>query len=202
MKSPSVVVLDYGSGNLRSAERALRRAGAAAEVTSDLGAAGRCDGLVVPGVGAFAACMQALEELGATSTIRDRISDGRPVLGICVGMQVLFDSGEEHGVPAKGLGLLPGEIRRLRADILPHMGWNTIAAAEDSVLFAGVDPAARFYFVHSYAAVHVDAGDSTAWHGETFVAAVERGSLSATQFHPEKSGDAGAALLGNWVRGL
>ncbi len=206
MSPPSVVVLDYGSGNVRSAERALRRAGARAEVTSDLGAARDCDGLVVPGVGAFAACMQALEDLGATSTICDRVAGGRPVLGICVGMQVLFDSGTEHGVPAKGLGLLPGEVRRLRADILPHMGWNTVTAAGNSALFAGADPAARFYFVHSYAAVHLDlpaeAAASTAWHGEPFLAAVEHGPLSATQFHPEKSGDAGAELLGNWVRGL
>jgi glutamine amidotransferase len=199
---PSVVVLDYGSGNLRSAERALQRAGAAAEVTSDLAAARRCDGLVVPGVGAFAACMQGLEDLGAASTIRDRLAEERPVLGICVGMQVLFDSGEEHGVPAKGLGLLPGEIRRLRADVLPHMGWNTVVPAEGSLLFAGIDPAARYYFVHSYAATDSHGAVSTAWHGETFVAAVEHGVLSATQFHPEKSGDTGAQLLANWVAGL
>ncbi|MGI8530930.1 MAG: imidazole glycerol phosphate synthase subunit HisH [Geodermatophilaceae bacterium] len=202
MNTPSVVVLDYGSGNLRSAERALQRVGAAVEVTSDLAAARRCDGLVVPGVGAFAACMQALEDLGATSTIRDRLGESRPVLGICVGMQVLFDSGEEHGVPAKGLGLLPGEVRRLRADVLPHMGWNTVVPAEGSTLFAGIDPATRFYFVHSYAATGSDGLVSTGWHGERFVAAVERGPLSAVQFHPEKSGDVGAELLANWVCGL
>lgn len=206
MSRASVVVLDYGSGNLRSAERALQRVGAAAVVTSDLAAARRCDGLVVPGVGAFAACMQGLEDLGATSPIRDRLADDRPVLGICVGMQVLFDSGEEHGVPAKGLGLLPGQIRRMSADVVPHMGWNTVLAPGDSALFGGIDPTARFYFVHSYAAftgdLPGDAAVSTAWHGETFVAAVERGALSATQFHPEKSGDTGAQLLANWVRGL
>lgn len=206
MTGPSVVVLDYGSGNLRSAERALRRVGAVAEVTSDLAAARRCDGLVVPGVGAFAACMQGLEDVGAPGMIRDRLADGRPVLGICVGMQILFDSGEEHGVPTKGLGLLPGEVRRLQADVLPHMGWNTVVPAERSALFAGIDPGARFYFVHSFAAVPgqrpLDAAVSTAWHGETFVAAVEQGPLTATQFHPEKSGDIGAELLANWVRGL
>ncbi len=206
MSLPSVVILDYGSGNLRSAERALRRAGAAAEVSSDLAAARRCDGLVVPGVGAFAACMQGLEQVGAASMIGDRLGAGRPVLGICVGMQILFDSGEEHGVPAKGLGVLPGEVRRLRADVLPHMGWNTVVPAAGSALFAGIDPDARFYFVHSYAAVAGDlpgdAAVSTARHGETFVAAVERGPLSATQFHPEKSGDVGAELLTNWVGGL
>jgi glutamine amidotransferase len=205
VSAPSVVVLDYGSGNLRSAERALRRVGAGAEVTSDLSAARRCDGLVVPGVGAFAACMQGLEDLGAPSTIRDRLADGRPVLAICVGMQVLFDSGEEHGVQTKGLGLLPGEVRRLRAEVVPHMGWNTVVPAHGSVLFAGIDTVARFYFVHSYAAMIEDLDDtavSTARHGETFAAAVEQGPLSATQFHPEKSGDAGAELLDNWVRGL
>ena len=201
-KGPGVVVLDYGSGNLRSAERALQRAGADAAVSSDLAAAGRCAGLVVPGVGAFAACMAGLEDLGAVAVIRDRLADGRPVLGICVGMQILFDSGEEHGVPAKGLGVLPGEVRRLRAPVLPHMGWNTVEAGTGSVLFAGLDPTERYYFVHSYAAVASEGVVSTAAHGETFVAAVERGPLSATQFHPEKSGDAGARLLSNWVTKL
>lgn len=199
---PRVVVLDYGSGNLRSAERALQRAGADAVVVDDLAAARSCDGLVIPGVGAFGACMQGLADAGAIDIVRDRLAEGRPVLGICVGMQVLFDSGEEHGTPTKGLGVLSGEVRRLRAEVLPHMGWNTVVPAAGSALFAGVEPGERFYFVHSYAAFAAEGAVTTARHGETFVAAVERGPLSATQFHPEKSGDAGAKVLSNWVGGL
>ena len=201
---PRVVVLDYGSGNLRSAERALARAGADVAVTADLGAAADADALVVPGVGAYAACIAGLEELGAGRVIADRVAAGRPVLGICVGMQVLFDRGEEHGVVTKGLGLLPGEVRRLNAERVPHMGWNVVDPPPESALFAGVPAGTRFYFVHSYA-VHHDAATETAGmvttavHGEPFVAAVEHDRLWATQFHPEKSGEAGAALLANWV---
>jgi glutamine amidotransferase len=198
----NVVVLDYGSGNLRSAERALERAGADVTVTCDLAAAESADGLVVPGVGAFAACMAGIDALGAGPVVRDRVADGRPVLGICVGMQILFEAGDEHGVVTKGLGVLPGEVRRLDAPILPHMGWNTVAAPPGSALFAGTDPSTRFYFVHSYAAAGTDGLVATATHGTPFVAAVERGSLCATQFHPEKSGDAGATLLRNWLRTL
>ena len=195
----NLIVLDYGSGNLRSAERALARVGADVIVTSDLHAAREADGLVVPGVGAYAACMAGIEALHAGPVIADRVAAGRPVLGICVGMQVLFDCGDEHGVITKGLGVLPGEVRRLAAPILPHMGWNTVAPADGSTLFAGLDPETRFYFVHSYAATGTDGAVSTAEHGETFAAAVEAGPVAATQFHPEKSGDAGAALLRNWV---
>ena len=195
----SVVVLDYGSGNLRSAERALARAGASVTVTADLAAAGAADGLVVPGVGAFAAVMAGVESIGAGPVIRERVEAGRPVLGICVGMQVLFEVGDEHGTVAKGLGVLPGEVRRLRAPILPHMGWNTVRPAAGSVLFAGLDAGTRFYFVHSYGAVATEGLVTTAEHGEPFVAAVESGAISATQFHPEKSGDAGAQLLRNWI---
>jgi glutamine amidotransferase len=198
----NVVVLDYGSGNLRSAERALARAGASVSVTSDLAAAAAADGLVVPGVGAYAACMAGIDALGAGPVVRDRVATGRPVLGICVGMQILFEAGDEHGVVTTGLGVLPGEVRRLQAPILPHMGWNTVAAAPGSALFAGLDPGTRFYFVHSYAATGTDGLVTTAEHGSPFVAAVERGSLCATQFHPEKSGDAGAALLANWLKTL
>jgi imidazole glycerol-phosphate synthase subunit HisH len=198
----TVVVLDYGSGNLRSAERALARAGADVTVTADLDRAAEADGLVVPGVGAYAACMAGIDALGAGPVVRDRVEAGRPVLGICVGMQILFEAGDEHGVVTKGLGLLPGEVRRLDAPVLPHMGWNTVAAAADSVLFAGLHPQTRFYFVHSYAVTSTDGLVTTAEHGEPFVAAVERGALSATQFHPEKSGDAGAGLLRNWLRSL
>jgi glutamine amidotransferase len=197
-----VVVLDYGSGNLRSAERALARVGADVTVTADLAAAREADGLVVPGVGAFAACMAGIDAVGAGPTVRERVAAGRPVLGICVGMQVLFESGSEHGLLTKGLGVLPGEVRRLAAPILPHMGWNTVIPAPGSTLFAGLDAGTRFYFVHSYAAVATEGAVTTAEHGETFVAAVEHGAVAATQFHPEKSGDAGAELLRNWLETL
>ena len=204
MTRRDVVVLDYGSGNLRSAQRALERVGAAVTVTPDLAAAAEADGLVVPGVGAFAACMAGIEALPgpAGRVIADRVAAGRPVLGICVGMQVLFEAGEEHGLVTKGLGLLPGTVTRLRARRVPHMGWNAVTPPEGTVLFAGLPAGTRFYFVHSYAA-HDTAGLPGATlcdhEGHPFVAAVEAGPLSATQFHPEKSGDAGAALLANWL---
>ncbi|MEH0928119.1 imidazole glycerol phosphate synthase subunit HisH [Micromonospora sp. CPCC 205558] len=203
-----VVVLDYGSGNLRSAERALAAAGANVRVTDDLAAAAAADGLVVPGVGAYAACMAGIEALGAGPVIAERVAAGRPVLGICVGMQVLFEHGDEHGVVTKGLGLLPGGVTRLAATRLPHMGWNTVRAPRESVLFAGLTEQSRFYFVHSYAmgdpAALAAAGATvtTAHHDTDFVAAVERGSLSAAQFHPEKSAETGAALLRNWLATL
>jgi glutamine amidotransferase len=193
-----VVVLDYGSGNLRSAERALERAGAEVTVTADLDLAAAADGLVVPGVGAFAACVKGILAVGGDRVIAERVAAGRPVLGICVGMQVLYEAGEEHGVRTTGLGLLPGEVLRLQnAPILPHMGWNVVTAAPGSQLFAGVE-SERFYFVHSYAAP-VRPGDTVAEHGSRFAAAVEEGPLSATQFHPEKSADAGARVLSNWL---
>jgi len=197
-----VVVLDYGSGNLRSAQRALERVGASVEVTADLARAREADGLVVPGVGAYAACMAGIDGLDAGPVIRDRVRDGRPVLGICVGMQILFEAGEEHGVVTKGLGLLPGTVTRLAAPIVPHMGWNTVSWPAGSRLGAG--DTTRYYFVHSYAAPPVIKGAlvATAVHGAAFAAAVAAGPLSATQFHPEKSGDAGAALLEAWVRTL
>jgi glutamine amidotransferase len=196
-----VVVLDYGSGNLRSAERALERAGAEVTVTADLDLAAAADGLVVPGVGAFAACVKGILAVGGDRVIADRVAAGRPVLGICVGMQVLYEAGEEHGVRTQGLGLLPGEVLRLQnAPILPHMGWNVVTSAPGSKLFAGVE-SERFYFVHSYAAP-VRPGDTVAEHGSRFAAAVEEGPLSATQFHPEKSADAGARVLTNWLEQL
>jgi glutamine amidotransferase len=197
-----VVVLDYGSGNLRSAERALARTGASVTVTSDLDEAAAADGLVVPGVGAYAACMDGLNAIRGGTVVWDRLRKEQPVLGICVGMQILFERGVEHGVESTGLGVLAGAVTRLKADIVPHMGWNTVSVPAGSRLFAGVE-GERFYFVHSYAAREVpDVLLTTAEHGDVFAAAVERGVLSATQFHPEKSGDAGAQLLENWVRSL
>ena len=197
-----VVILDYGSGNLRSAERALARTGADVTVTTDLREAAEADGLVVPGVGAFAACIDGLQAAGGGPVVRERLARERPVLGICVGMQILFQRGVEHGVESEGLGILTGAVTRLQAPIVPHMGWNTVDVADGSALFAGVE-GERFYFVHSYAAREVPGAlVTTATHGETFAAAVERGVLSATQFHPEKSGDAGAHLLQNWVKSL
>ncbi|MBV9162673.1 MAG: imidazole glycerol phosphate synthase subunit HisH [Pseudonocardiales bacterium] len=211
-----VVVLDYGSGNLRSAERALRRAGAEVMVTADVDVALNADGLVVPGVGAFAACMVGLRSVRGDRIIGRRLAGSRPVLGICVGMQVLFSRGVEHGVRTDGCGEWPGTVERLKADVLPHMGWNTVAPPAGSRLFAGLDADARFYFVHSYAARRWEleswelesseplAAALVTWaeHGEPFVAAVENGPLWATQFHPEKSGDAGAHLLRTWIETL
>jgi glutamine amidotransferase len=206
-----VVVLDYGSGNLRSAVRALERAGAEVTLTSDRALAGEADGLVVPGVGAYAACMAGLRAVRGPEVIGRRLAGGRPVLGICVGMQVLFERGVEHGVTSEGCGEWPGVVERLQAPVVPHMGWNTVEVPDGSSLFAGVE-GERFYFVHSYAvrAWTLQTNDRTQaprviWSehgGDRFVAAVENGPLSATQFHPEKSGDAGAVLLRNWVASL
>lgn len=212
MTPPVVVVLDYGSGNLRSAQRALERAGAEVEVTSDRRRAEECDGLVVPGVGAYAACMRGLGDVGAQSVIERRLAGGRPVFGICVGMQVMFTLGVEHGETTPGLAQWPGVVERMSAAVLPHMGWDTVSVPEGSLLFRDVE-GERFYFVHSYA-VTSWAWDEQAggvlrpplvtWcdYGGPFVAAVENGPLVATQFHPEKSGEAGSVLLRNWVRGL
>jgi glutamine amidotransferase len=201
-----LVVLDYGSGNLRSAQRALERVGAEVEVSADPGAAMAADGLVVPGVGAFEACMTGLRKVGGDRIIADRVAAGRPVLGVCVGMQILFSRGVEFGVETAGCWQWPGSVVRLDAPVIPHMGWNVVDAPADSVLFAGMDPATRFYFVHSYAAQQWegDPGAVLTWatHHVPFLAAVEAGPLSATQFHPEKSGDAGAELLLNWIGAL
>ncbi len=208
-----VTVLDYGSGNVRSAVRALERVGAEVRLSAEQAVAVEADGLVVPGVGAFAACMAGLRQVGAQQILAERVRAGRPVLGICVGMQVLFAAGVEHGVETPGLGLLPGRVEPLAAPVIPHMGWNTVRPPAGSVLFAGMAEGTRYYFVHSYA-VHpgrtedvnpgrAESGPECALtlaeHGEPFVAAIEVGSVSATQFHPEKSGDAGAELLANWL---
>lgn len=201
-----LVVLDYGSGNLRSAQRALERVGAQVEVTADPDAAANADGLVVPGVGAFQACMAGLTGIGGEKIIADRVAAGRPVLGVCVGMQILFARGVEFGVESAGCGQWPGSVIRLDAPVIPHMGWNLVDAPTDSVLFKGMDADTRFYFVHSYAAQQWEGADTArltwATHHVPFLAAVEDGPLSATQFHPEKSGDAGAELLSNWVGAL
>ncbi|MFF2557111.1 imidazole glycerol phosphate synthase subunit HisH [Nocardia sp. NPDC058058] len=209
--STKLALLDYGSGNLHSAERALVRAGAEVTVTADPEIALNADGLVVPGVGAYAACMSGLLGVRGDRIIGKRLAGGRPVLGICVGMQILFERGVEFGVETDGCGEWPGVVERLDAPVLPHMGWNTVKAPTDSVLFAGMDADTRFYFVHSYAAQNWELTDdgplapaklTWAEHGVPFLAAVENGPLSATQFHPEKSGDAGAQLLRNWVTSL
>ncbi len=207
-----VVVFDYGFGNVRSAERALAPVGADVEITGDFDKAMNADGLLVPGVGAFEACMKGLRAARGDWIIGRRLSGGRPVMGICVGMQILFERGIEHGVETEGLDEWPGTVEPLKAPVVPHMGWNTVIPAEDSQLFAGLDADTRYYFVHSYAVrewnlevtnANIRAPKVTwATHGEPFVAAVENGPLWATQFHPEKSGDAGATLLTNWIETL
>ena len=204
--APRVVVLDYGSGNLRSAERAVARTGVDVVVTADPEAALEAPGLVVPGVGAYAACMAGLRAVDGPDVIAARQAAGRPTLAICVGHQILFQAGIEHGVEADGCGVWPGVVERLQTERLPHMGWNTVEAAGGSRLFDGVADE-RFYFVHSYGVRELEdaPGRLVTWAehgGDRFVAAVENGPLSATQFHPEKSGDAGARLLHNWVASL
>ncbi|GGL25702.1 imidazole glycerol phosphate synthase subunit HisH [Phycicoccus endophyticus] len=209
--SRDVVVLDYGSGNVRSAVRALERVGARVELTADREAALAADGLLVPGVGNFHACMAGLAAADGPTLVRQRVAAGGAVLGVCVGMQVMFDASTEPSTaPLPGVGEWPGTVSRLHAPVVPHMGWSRVEAPEGSVLFAGLE-SERFYFVHSYAAHtfepsaaagHPAARATWATHGERFVAAVEDGPLTATQFHPEKSGSAGLALLENWVRAL
>ncbi|NLS10967.1 imidazole glycerol phosphate synthase subunit HisH [Nesterenkonia sp. MY13] len=209
---PTVAVLDYGSGNVHSAVRALARAGAEVTLTQDTDTILNARGLVVPGVGAFAAVMDALKAIDAPRWIGRRIAGSRPVLGICVGHQILFERGVEHGIAAEGMGEWPGEVTALPSDVVvPHMGWNTIKAPEGTQLFKGLEEE-RFYFVHSYAVQSWDFDQTiesmhppkVTWshHGADFIAAVENGPLAATQFHPEKSGDAGMALLQNWIETL
>ena len=211
MISPSVVVLDYGSGNIHSAAKALELAGARVSLSSEKSVAEAADGLLVPGVGAFSAVMAGINSVRGGAAIEKRLTGGRPVLGICVGMQVLFEHGVERGNDTPGLGEWPGVVTELDAPILPHMGWNTVDAPADSRLFAGIADE-RFYFVHSYAAREwtLEVHDpfphpKLTWAnhgGDTFLAAVENGPLSATQFHPEKSGEAGIRLLKNWLETL
>jgi imidazole glycerol-phosphate synthase subunit HisH len=210
VSGPSVVVLDYGSGNVHSAAKALELAGARVELTADRGRVGNANGLFVPGVGAFSAVMQQLNKVRGGELIERRLAGGLPVLGVCVGMQVMFENGVERGNETPGLGEWPGVIRELDAPVLPHMGWNTVDAPVDSTLFAGIGDE-RFYFVHSFAAQDwsldpippfVDAKITWAEHGTRFIAAVENGPLTATQFHPEKSGEPGIRLLRNWLASL
>jgi imidazole glycerol-phosphate synthase subunit HisH len=199
------VLFDYGSGNIRSGERALARAGADVVVTSSIEDALEADGVVLPGVGAFAACMESLRAVDGARLVAARVADQRPLLAICVGHQVLFERGDEHGTSTPGLGIWPGAVSTVVARVVPHVGWNTVSPSPGSQMFSGIGDE-RFYFVHSYAA-HAGPPDATgvAWTSygdDTFVAAVEQGSLWSTQFHPEKSGDAGAELLRSWVTTL
>jgi glutamine amidotransferase len=206
----SVAVLDYGSGNVHSACRALEEAGAKVILTSDRKTLKESDGMVLPGVGAFAAVMAKLEAQNVSGILDQRLTALRPVLGICVGMQVMFETGIEHGVETVGFGQWPGSVEKLSAPVLPHMGWSQVESQVSSTLFSGLE-GERFYFVHSYAAKHwkldiqppfMPAALAWAHHGEDFLAAVENGPLSATQFHPEKSGPAGLKLLENWIKSL
>ena len=210
MSRPSVVVLDYGSGNVHSAAKALELAGANVELTADRGRSLSADGLFVPGVGAFSAVMQQLNAVRGGELIDRRLAGGLPVLGVCVGMQVMFDNGVERGNETPGLGEWPGVVRELAAPVLPHMGWNTVDSPPESRLFDGIRDE-RFYFVHSFAAQDWTLDSmppfptaSLTWadHGGKFLAAVENGPLSATQFHPEKSGEPGIQLLRNWLATL
>jgi imidazole glycerol-phosphate synthase subunit HisH len=215
--NPTVCVLDYGFGNVRSAVRAVEEVGATALLTADRATAEDADGLIVPGVGAYAAVMAGLKAVRGDQIIGRRLAGGRPVLGICVGLQVMFEKGDEHGVATAGLGEWPGTVEKLDAPVVPNMGWATVEVPQGSRLFEGVE-SEHFYFVHSYAArsfplepdptgrltpplvTWSEAG--TPEHHDRFVAAVENGALSATQFHPEKSGAAGLRLLRNWVATL
>lgn len=201
-----IAILDYGSGNLRSAQRAFETTGTDVVVTSDPKVALEAKGLVVPGVGAFKACMSGLLAVGGEKVIRERNEKQRPTLGICIGMQIFFEEGlepsRENDASTPGVGIWPGSVAKLHAPVLPHMGWNTVNAHPQSILFQGVEEEA-FYFVHSYA-VKEDVGQKSSWteYGEPFVSAVEDGAMSATQFHPEKSGSAGLRLIKNWTATL
>lgn len=210
MTKRSVVVLDYGSGNLRSAEKALIKAGADAVISGDLSLAEEADGLIVPGVGAFAACVKSIFDMGAERMIEKRLIGNRPVLGICVGMQMMFQLGVEGGTSSIGLGQWPGVVEKLKARVLPHMGWNTVSSPVESSLFKDL-ASERFYFVHNFAVHQIPFDESNVLsaplisyteYESIFVAAVENGPLSAVQFHPEKSGDSGIAMLKNWLNQL
>lgn len=197
-----IAIFDYGSGNLRSAQRAFEKSGADVVVTSDVSVAKKAKGLVIPGVGAFSACYEQLVKADGVLLIKERVASGDPIIGICVGMQVLFAASNEKGIH-KGVGVFQGDISALDAAVLPQIGWNTVEADVGSTLFKGV-AGEHFYFVHSYAAKSAEVGakNTYATYGEKFLAAVERENVSATQFHPEKSGSAGLQLIKNWVDAL
>ena len=210
MTSPKVVVLDFGSGNIHSVVTAFEHVGADVELTADKAKALQADGLVIPGVGAFATVMAQLKEVGGAALVDQRLAAGKAVFGICVGLQVMFENGTEHGIETEGLGQWPGTVSKLDSPTLPHIGWNDVEVSVGSKLFEGVEKE-QFYFVHSYAAAEFPLEDETpfqkplvSWteYGSKFVAAVENGPLSATQFHPEKSGKAGLTLLRNWLNTL
>ena len=198
-----IAILDYGSGNLRSALRAFEQSGEEVLLTSDFQVALEADGLVVPGVGAFAACMNGLKSVRGDELVRQRLTLSRPTLGICVGMQIFFTEGVEYGVHP-GVGIWPERVEKLKAAVLPHMGWNTVTAPPESALFQGIS-GESFYFVHSYAVTQPQSDSALLTfteYGEKFLAAIEDGAFSATQFHPEKSGAAGLQLIKNWVATL
>ncbi|MGZ7496962.1 imidazole glycerol phosphate synthase subunit HisH [Corynebacterium sp. ZY180755] len=208
----TVALLDYGSGNLRSAHRALERVGAEVTVTNDPEICTNADGMLVPGVGAYDACMRGLKKVMGDRMIGQRLAGSRPVMGICVGQQIMFERGVEHGIDTQGCGQWPGVVEKLQTNVLPHMGWNTVDSPAESEMFAGLDSDTRFYFVHSYAVRQwefepdgLTTPPAVTWaqhENDRFVAAVENGALWATQFHPEKSGDAGLHLLENWLKQL
>ena len=198
--SPRLAVLDYGIGNLRSAQKALEHVGASATLTADPSVIEAADAVVLPGVGAFGRCREALAETGLDRVALDAVASGRPFLGICIGMQLLYDESEESpGV--EGLGVLPGVVRRLPAEVKhPQMQWNRLDITGNSPLFDGLGERPWMYFVHSFAAEATDDVIATVDYGGPVTAAAQRGSVMATQFHPEKSGRGGLAVLENFVR--
>jgi glutamine amidotransferase len=201
---PRVAVLDYGIGNLRSAQKALERVGADAVLTADAGIAASADAVVLPGVGAFGACMNALRAAGLETVVHDSVSRGVPFMGICVGMQMLFDSSEEDET-VTGLGIIPGSVQWLSGDLpRPQMQWNQLSITKSDVLFSGLDERPWMYFVHSLHGVPTDNNDiaATVQYGETLNVAFRRGNVFATQFHPEKSATAGLQLLENFVKSV
>lgn len=198
-----IAIVDYGAGNLRSVELAFARLGVHTQVTADPDLLALADGLVLPGVGAFTDAMAALRRSGVIPAVLEAVETGRPLLGICLGMQLLFDGSEEGpGVP--GLGLVPGRVRRLPAVGLkiPHMGWNSLTPAKESPLLADLPAKPYVYFVHSYACEAADPADVLAVtdYGVPFHAAVQRNHIAGFQFHPEKSGDVGQTLLKNFIK--
>lgn len=196
----TIAILDYGMGNLRSVARAIERVGGAPEVVNEAGAALAADALVVPGVGHFGACMRNLLDRQLDGAVRSFAASGRPLFGVCVGMQILFKRSEED--PQEGLGIVPGRSRKLPSVVkVPHMGWNTVEWISYHPYVRNVPSRTRFYFVHSYAA-DVVAGVTvgTAEHGRPFSAAIARDNVFATQFHPEKSSDAGLAIYEAFVK--